>query len=157
VPVVAAGGIADGRGLAAALTLGAAGALIGTRFYAAGESLGHANAKARIVASSGDQTVRTRVFDIARAIDWPQEYTGRAIANDFTRRWHGRESELGQALAAERPRYAAAAEAGDVDTAVVWAGEGLDLVRRVEPAASIVERIVAEAGTALEKATAARL
>jgi len=152
VPVVAAGGIADGRGLAAALALGAAGALIGTRFYAARESLGHANAKARIAAASGDQTVRTRVFDIARAIDWPLEYTGRAIANDLSRRWHGREAGLEAALDSERPRYAAAAAAGDVATSVVWAGEGLDLIHGVEPAAEIMDRLVAEARAALEKA-----
>jgi nitronate monooxygenase len=157
VPVVAAGGIADGRGLAAALTLGAAGALIGTRFYAAAESLGHANAKARIVAASGDQTVRTRIFDIVRAIDWPLEYTGRAIVNDLTARWHGREAELERARPSEQPRYTAAAAAGDVDTAVVWAGEGLDLVRDVEPAATILGRIIDEAASALEKAGNARL
>ena len=157
VPVVAAGGIADGRGLAAALALGAAGALIGTRFYAARESLGHANAKARIVASTGDQTVRTRIFDIARDIDWPREYTGRAIVNDLTQRWHGREEALESALATERPRYFAAAAAGDVNTSVVWAGEGLDLVHDVEPAEAIIERLVAEARAALEKAASFRL
>lgn len=151
VPVVAAGGIADGRGLAAALTLGAAGALIGTRFYACRESLGHANAKAKIVESSGDQTLRTRIFDIARAIDWPLEYTGRAIANDLSRRWHGREAALEAALDEEKQRYVAAAAAGDVDTSVVWAGEGIDLIHGVEPAAEIVERLAAEARAALEK------
>lgn len=157
VPVVAAGGIADGRGLAAALALGAAGVLIGTRFYAAQESLGHANGKARIVAASGDQTLRTRVFDIVRAIDWPLEYTGRAITNDLIRRWHGREAALEAARGTEQPRYAAAAAAGDVDTSVVWAGEGIDLVRAVEPAAAIVDRLVAEARAALEKASGSRL
>lgn len=157
VPVLAAGGIADGRGLAAALTLGAAGVLVGTRFYAAREALGHANAKARLVAASGDQTLRTRVFDVARAIDWPREYTGRAIANDLTQRWHGRETALEAALDAERPRYAAAAASGDVNTAVVWAGEGVDLVRAVEPAADIVNRLVGEARAALDKVSAFRL
>jgi nitronate monooxygenase len=96
--------------------------------------------------------VRTRIFDIARAIDWPLEYTGRAIANDLTRRWHGREADLEAALDSERSRYAAAAAAGDVATSVVWAGEGLDLIHGVEPAAEIVERLVAEARAALEKA-----
>lgn len=157
LPVVAAGGIADGRGLAAALTLGAAGVLVGTRFYAARESLGHANAKARLVAATGDQTVRTRVFDIVRDIDWPLEYSGRAIANDLTRRWHGREGELEASIAGERPRYAAAAAAGDVETSVVWAGEGVDLVHGVEPAEAIVDGFIAEARAALEKAASFRL
>jgi len=157
LPVLAAGGIADGRGLAAALALGAAGALVGTRFMAATESLAHANAKARLAAAGGDDTLRTRVFDIGRAIDWPQEYTGRAVANDFTRRWHGREAGLRADLDAERARYFAAADKGDPDTMVVWAGEGLDLFAQVEPAADIVHRMMAEAEAALDRANAARL
>ena len=73
VPVVAAGDIADGRGLAAALMLGAAGVLIGTRFRAAEESLLPAAAKLRIVHASGDDTLRTKIFDIAADGEWPQE------------------------------------------------------------------------------------
>jgi len=149
LPVVAAGGIADGRGLAAALMLGAAGVLAGTRFFAAAESLGHERAKARIVAAHGDETVRTTVFDIARGIDWPPGYTGRAIGNAFTHRWHGREGALGAAAAREREAYTAAAAAGDFDTAVVFAGECVDLIREVEPAAAIVERMVDEAAARL--------
>lgn len=148
VPVVAAGGIADGRGLAAALTLGASGALLGTRFYAASESLAHPAARARLIAASGDDTLRTRVFDIVRGLDWPVPFTGRAIANDFTRAWHGREADLSSADD-EGARYAAATAAGDYDTAVLWAGEGADFVTSIEPAARILERIVSEAGEAL--------
>ena len=84
VPVAAAGGIADGRGLAAALTLGAGAALIGTRFWATPEALGHANQKALIERSGGDDTLRTRVFDTARGIVWPEPWTGRAIRNTFS-------------------------------------------------------------------------
>src|SRR5262249_42630986 len=75
VVVVAAGGIADGRCLAAALMLGAQGALLGTRFLASEEALTSAFAKAKLVAASGDDTVRTRVFDIVRSFDWPALYT----------------------------------------------------------------------------------
>jgi hypothetical protein len=89
--VVAAGGIADGRGLAAALMLGAAGVLIGTRFHAAEESLLPAAAKLRIVQGSGDDTPRTKIFDIAAAGEWAQEYTGRVLANRFSETWQGRE------------------------------------------------------------------
>jgi nitronate monooxygenase len=71
VPVVAAGGIVDGRGLAAALMLGAEGVLMGTRFYAAEESLVHPAAKARVVGGSGDDTFRTTVFDLARGTETP--------------------------------------------------------------------------------------
>ncbi|MBM3548656.1 MAG: nitronate monooxygenase [Alphaproteobacteria bacterium] len=149
IPVAAAGGIADGRGLAAALVLGAGGVLVGTRFYAATESLGHANAKRRIAEASADATVRTRIFDTARAIDWPDEYTGRALVNDFARQWHGREPALQSAIETEKPRYLAAAAAGDTDTMVVWAGQGLDLIQEVLPAGEIVSRLLTEADRAL--------
>jgi nitronate monooxygenase len=150
VPVVAAGGISDGRGLAAALSLGASGILLGTRFYAAEESLGHPDAKARIAAASGDDTVRTTVFDLVRGIDWPAPFTGRALQNTFTRTWHGRERELVE-QSTERERYAAASRANEYDTAVLWAGEGVDLIDRVEPAARIIERIVSQARVALDR------
>jgi len=144
-PVVAAGGIADGRGLAAALMLGAQGALIGTRFYASAEALGQDRAKQRIVAAHGGETGRTRVFDLIRGYDWPPIYPGRAIRNGFMARWDGRESDLAKALETERAGYQAAARDGDFDTAVVWAGEAVDLIKSVEGASAIVARISAEA------------
>jgi nitronate monooxygenase len=149
VPVVAAGGIADGRGLAAALVLGAAGALIGTRFFATDEALGHANAKARLLEAGGDDTLPTSVFDRVRGRDWPAGYRGRAIANDFTRRWHGHEADLERAMDRERPRFGQAMADGDTDTGVVFAGEGLDLIQSVEPAAAVLGRLVGEAEKSL--------
>ena len=151
LPVVAAGGIADGRGLAAALALGACGALIGTRFFASEEALGFPAAKKRLVEGRGDETVRTTIFDVVRKIDWPKPFTGRALANDFTRRWHGEEAALAAGLEAEHARYQAAAGKGDVDTVVVWAGEGVDLIHAVEPAEAILTRIVAEAEACLAR------
>ena len=71
IPVVAAGGIADGRGLAAALMLGAAGVLMGTRFYASKEAAGAQAAKERIREATGDDTLRSIVFDIFRRNVWP--------------------------------------------------------------------------------------
>ena len=154
--LVAAGGIADGRGLAAALTLGAEGALIGTRFYAARESLGREGAVARILRGSGDDTLRTSIFDIVRGYDWPAPFTGRAIANALTTRWQGQEAALIQAGAAERQAYAEAVAAGDFDRAVTFAGEGIDLIRDVAPAADLVGRLVAEAEAALDRAARLR-
>lgn len=148
-PVIAAGGIADGRGLAAARVLGAAGGLIGTRFFASEEALGHANAKQRIVESRGDDTLRTRVFDIVRGYPWPENITGRTPVNRFSERWHGREAALSADLPRQRPAFWEAMERGDTDTAVVFAGEAVDLISEVEPAAAIVERIVAEASELL--------
>ncbi|MBX3028269.1 nitronate monooxygenase [bacterium] len=145
IPVLGAGGIADGRGLVAALALGAQGILVGTRFAASAEALGLAAAKARLVESGGDATLRTRVFDIVRGLPWPSGWNGRAIRNAFTERWHGREEALQAARDAEQRRYAEAAQAGDLDTALVWAGEGVDLVRDVPPAAAIVAAIAGDA------------
>src|SRR4029453_7039070 len=150
VPVVAAGGITDGRGLAAALMLGADGVLMGTRFYVASESLAAPGAKARVVAASGDETLRTTVFDIARGYTWPKVYTGRAVRNRFSEAWHGREDALARD-AAERARYADAAAGGDADIAVVFAGEGIDLFHAVDPAAAILERVIREAEAALAR------
>lgn len=156
LPVLAAGGIADGRGLAAALMLGAHGAVIGTRFYAATESLANAQAKACLVAADGAQTARTRVFDIVRGYDWPAPYTGRALNNAFTARWDGHEAALQAALAAEQPRYRRATEDGNYDTAVVWAGEAVDLIDDVDTAAAIVARLGGDAAHCL-RAGSARL
>lgn len=152
-PVLAAGGIADGRGLAAALMLGADGALIGTRFYASVEALGSGRAKQRIVEAHGHQTARTRVFDIVRRLAWPEANTGRALSNRFLERWEGREAELAAALDAEHPAYLEAARNADTDTAVVWAGEVVDLVKDVERAATLVARIGTEASARLGMGT----
>jgi nitronate monooxygenase len=144
-PVVAAGGIADGRGLAAALMLGAEGALMGTRFYATPEALGKDRGKSRIVEARGDQTARTTLFDIVRGLAWPAGFPGRALRNDFMARWDGREHDLANALDVEQPAYHAASEAADFNTAVVWASAAVDLIHSVESAGAIVARISAEA------------
>ncbi len=156
LPVVAAGGIADGRGLAAALTLGAAGVLIGTRFMASREALSSDAMRQRLIAATGDQTLRTTIFDAVRGFAWPTPFTGRALANDFTARWHGREEELQGALDGEAARYRAASEAGDLETALTWSGEGVDLIADAPPAAELVERLVAEAEAALTAAAGLR-
>lgn len=145
IPVLAAGGIADGRGLAAALMLGASGALVGTRFWATPEALGHDNAKELLTRSSGDATLRTRIFDIIRELDWPPGYSGRALANNFTARWHGREAELAGRIGTEKERFWSAMRAGDTGTAVVFAGEGVDLIHDIRPAAQILHDIAGEA------------
>ncbi|WP_029421268.1 NAD(P)H-dependent flavin oxidoreductase [Alicyclobacillus macrosporangiidus] len=154
IPVLAAGAVADGRGLVAALAFGAAGVLVGTRFYAAAEALGHPAAKARLVMSGGDDTVRTRVFDIVRDTGWPERYPGRALRNRLYEEWNGREDELRAKLDEVRPAYQAAVAAGDFDTAVVWAGEGIDLIHDVEPAGEIVRRMVLYAEACLSRVNA---
>jgi nitronate monooxygenase len=157
VPVLAAGGIADGRGIAAALMLGAEGVCMGTRFAASAEAAGHANTKQRIVAARSDETVLTHVFDIALGSAWPQNFAGRALRNDFTERWHGQERELEQSLQAERATVAAAMAAGDTTLAPVYAGEASGLIHDVQPAAEIIQSIFADAEAILRHRTAALL
>ncbi len=152
-PVLAAGGIADGRGLAAALMLGACGALVGTRFYASEESLAHERAKQRIAQARDQATARTRVFDIVRGLGWPEAYTGRALRNRFMDRWHGREAELARGPEAKAGEYRDAVTNGDFDTAAVWAGENVDLIQGVERAPALVEQIAAEAEVLLRRAS----
>jgi nitronate monooxygenase len=148
-PVAAAGGVADGRGLAAALMLGADGALVGTRFYATQEAMGPQGAKERIVEGSGDKTIRSILFDIARQNVWPAPYTGRVLRNEFSEKWRGREAELMQHQADEAARYNKARDAGDFETAAVIAGEGVDMISDIPPAKEVVDRMVKEASALL--------
>jgi nitronate monooxygenase len=149
IPIVAAGGIADGRGLAAALMLGAAGVLMGTRFYATQDSAGAQAAKERIRAAAGDDTLRSIVFDISRRNVWPAPYTGRCLRNAHADRWYGREIELMRNLDEESPKYAAAREAGDFDIAAVIAGEAAGLIHDIPSARDVIERVVRKASALL--------
>jgi nitronate monooxygenase len=145
VPVAAAGGIADGRGLAAMMMLGASGVLLGTRFYASQECDGAEEAKRRICAASNGNSVRGIIFDLSRNNVWPAPFTGRCLINDHARRWMGREVELLQNISAVAAEYAAAKAAGNFDIAAVIAGEAVGLIHDIPPAAEIVDRIVIEA------------
>jgi nitronate monooxygenase len=148
IPVVAAGGIADGRGLAAALALGAAGVLMGTRFTASREALWDQAMKAATLAAGGDQTEQTRVFDIVRGAPWPAIYPGRALRNAFSARWNGREDALAVDQKRQEEAYLATAP-DDFATRVVWAGEGVDLVKDMPAASEIIERIITQAASTL--------
>jgi nitronate monooxygenase len=147
--LVAAGGIADGRALAASLMLGADGVLIGTRLWAADEALVHPRHHQAIVESDGDSTIRSTVGDVVRGLDWPAGFTMRMRRNAFTDRWHGDEEALAANAAIEGPRYRAAFADGDPDNAGVVFGEAAGLIHAIEPAAAIVERIVDEAAQLL--------
>jgi nitronate monooxygenase len=150
IPVVAAGGIADGRGLAAALALGAAGVCMGTRFTASRESLWDLAMKSATLAGGGDQTEQTRVFDVVRGAPWPAIYPGRALRNAFSARWNGREDELAADQPEQEKGYLATA-VDDFSTRVVWAGEGVDLINDIPSASEIIERVVADAMATLTK------
>ncbi|MGW4122726.1 NAD(P)H-dependent flavin oxidoreductase [Nocardia sp. NPDC004711] len=155
VPVLAAGGIADGRGLAAALTLGAAGALIGTRFQASIETLADPFVGKAIVEGRGENTERSSVLDIVRDANWPPEYTARTLPHPILDQWRGRESELIGDEDARRA-YRTAVASGELPPTPVWASEAVDLIDSVQPAADLVGAIAAEAEAALARAAAGR-
>jgi len=124
---------------------------MGTRFYASREAAGHDEAKRRIVAGSGDDTLRSIVFDITRRNVWPAPYNGRVMRNAHAEKWLGRETELMQDVEGEATRYAAARESGDFDTAAVIAGEAVGLIHDLPDAGEIVTRTVAQAENLLQK------
>jgi nitronate monooxygenase len=150
-PVLGAGGIADGRGLAAALMLGASGVVMGTRFYATHEAAGAPTAKERIRAATGDDTQRSIVFDISRRNVWPAPFTGRCLRNTHLDRWFGREVELLRHQEEESERYAAARRENDFDIAAVIAGESSGLIRDITSAREVVEGVMREASVLLAR------
>ncbi|ORV85658.1 oxidoreductase [Mycobacterium interjectum] len=150
--VVAAGGVADGRSLAAALALGADGALVGTRFWATPEALVSPLAQQRAIGASGDETVRTRVYDVVRRLDWPGEYTVRALGNAFLDTWHGNEEQLSGSVAEAVEAFETATAAEDFDTAAIIIGEAVGRVRQVRPVADVVAEMVGEAARILKPA-----
>jgi NAD(P)H-dependent flavin oxidoreductase YrpB (nitropropane dioxygenase family) len=165
-PVVAAGGIADGAGLAAALALGAAGAWIGTRFLAADEVAIHPRYRERLFAASEADTVHTSLFDVG----WPAA-PHRVLRNATLEAWEA----AGRPASGARPsegeviargpgggpmlRYQSATPGagatGDIDALSLWAGQGVSQVRRLQPAAEIVRELVQEATDAIARLAAA--
>lgn len=143
--VLAAGGVTDGRGLAASLALGADGVLVGTRFWAAGEAAISRAAQRHALQVGGDDTIRQHVYDIVRGKRWPSAYSGRVLRNDFVDKWHRREAELAQHLDQARSEYQSGVAAEDYRTANLIVGEGIGQVRSVESVADIIESMVAQA------------
>lgn len=143
--VLAAGGIADGRGLAAALSLGADGVLVGTRFWASTEALVSPRAHERAVKANGHDTIRTRVYDVVRQLDWPAEYNVRALSNSFLEAWHGNEAQLLACLPDAVNTFQKAVIADDFDVVQILVGEAVGLIDDVRPAGEIVRQMVQDA------------
>jgi nitronate monooxygenase len=143
LPVLAAGGIASGRGLAAVLAAGAEGALIGTALLASPEAFGPDYAVDKLIEARANDTVYTNVFDQARHQPWPDRWHGRALANDFTRRWHG--------AGAGSDEIAAAYDPADPAVGLVYAGEAAGLVRERRAAGQVVAQIAREAEELLSR------
>jgi nitronate monooxygenase len=154
IPVVAAGGIADGRGLAAVLMLGAAGAWLGTRFVASDEWGGGAWEQQAVLAASADDTIRTAVYDQVRGATFPPGIADRVLRNRFNTTWDGRTPEIDAWRADLQRELEAGAQAQDPGVVDISAGVAAGLIGSLEPAGVIVHRIVAEAEHLLRQRSA---
>nr|WP_051989627.1 nitronate monooxygenase [Gordonia soli] len=134
LPVLAAGGVASPRSLAAVLAAGAAGAWIGTALSATVESLAPAEAKDTLVAARADETVLTRAYDVIEGWPWPARFLNRVVRNGFTDRW----TDGVDALEADDALRADAAAAAPP---AVDAGVGVGRIDSVEPVAAILARL----------------
>ncbi|MEL7198791.1 MAG: nitronate monooxygenase [Pseudomonadota bacterium] len=143
--LLAAGGISDGRGLAAAIVLGADGALIGSRLWAANESLAPSAAIERAIAANGDATARSGVFDILREKSWPSQFNFRALRNRLHREWENRITELRADPLSAIAEYQTGVQDGDFDRAHVTVGEGVGLIHNKSSAREIICEIDAKA------------
>ena len=155
VPVVLAGGVGSGRGLAGALAMGAAGVVMGTRFKATLEFTATASQKQAIVGSDGSNTLADPLFDAPYPFTWPAGIVGRAMRSRFSEEWAGRTGEV-RAKAKTYPLlFGMVMELGqDPATEINWAGESSGLVHEVLPAAEVVQRTVSEAQRLLRAAVA---
>lgn len=148
IPVIAAGGIAHGRGLAAALMLGAAGVLVGTRFYATVEALSTPQARDPLLAATGDDMCRTTIYDQLRRYPWPQGHTMSVLSNALTDQFEDTELDIlhrEEAMA----RYWRAVAARDYSIANVTAGQAAGLVNAVLPAADVITGMAQQAARTL--------
>ena len=150
IPVLAAGGVADGRGLAAALALGADGVLLGTRFLATDEAPIAKGFKQAILDSDGHDTLVTDIPDVASGQTWPGAYV-RVRRNRFIEEWMGRDNELRRRRAEVSAQIREAAQAGDPDRGAVMIGQTAGLIDRIEPAGDLVRQISRDAEAILRE------
>lgn len=148
VLLLAAGGVATGRQVSAAIVLGADGALIGTRFWATKECLAPQGAKDAAIKATGDDTARTSIFDVLRQIAWPAPFNFRALRNSLHRKL---ETDPNFAVdpSAAIAEFQQGAKEGDFEKAQVTVGECVGLCGDLPEAGELVKRIVAEAEEAL--------
>ncbi|KAI0372799.1 2-nitropropane dioxygenase [Pilatotrama ljubarskyi] len=147
-PILAAGGIASGIQVAAYLTAGASGAVLGTRFLLTPESPYSSTQKAILQAAKSHQTVRSLAFDLARGTNnWPEGVDGRGIRNKIVE-----DIEVGVDPQTVQERFRRAAQASDPNYLLVWSGQGITLINEIKPAKEIVEELHGEILHALQRA-----
>ena len=149
--LIAAGGIADGRGLAAALMLGADAVLVGSRFWASAEALTPRSHTNKAIGVSGDESIRTKALDALRGVPWPREFSFRILRNKLTDAWADREDEAFRSFGTLSAKYAQARKEEDLETVAVICGEVAGLLKDRPHAAAIVESMVAQAADLLRK------
>jgi nitronate monooxygenase len=135
LPVVAAGGIANRRGLAAVLAAGAVGAWVGSAFLACTETSGSVEARKRIIAAGDGETIYTHAFDAGLQLDWPPEVGGRAIRNQFSHEWHDRDGVSQEGV----DSMTAAVRNQDYEIAPIWAGQGIALLDREQTVRGVID------------------
>ena len=155
-PVVAAGGIASPRGVAAVLAAGAQGAWIGTALLLCPESDTTEAAQARIRAARETDTILTPLFDRVNRLAWPSEFPGRALKNEFTERWHGREAEL-MSSAEEIKLFRMAADRKDYNITSIFAGQAVGMLHEQRSAGEVVAWLGAGAEAILRESAGAIL
>jgi nitronate monooxygenase len=143
--LIAAGGIADGRGLAAALMLGADGVVVGSRLWASAEALTPKAHTDKAMGKTGDSTIRTKVLDALRGVPWPREYSYRFLKNKLTDEWADREAEAFRAFGTLSAKYVQARAQNDLDTLAVTCGEAVGLLKDRPTAESIVNSMAVQA------------
>ncbi|WP_454560733.1 NAD(P)H-dependent flavin oxidoreductase [Mycobacterium haemophilum] len=138
VPVLAAGGIASPRSLAAVLAAGASGAWVGTRLAACPEALTGDGSRRALIAAQPTDTAVTRVFDVAMGLPWPARFPSRVLANDFVARWAGNEDALAADRAA-RAGLVASIAVDDCRIAPVDAGQGVGMIGDDASVSEVIE------------------
>jgi nitronate monooxygenase len=151
--LIAAGGIADGRGLAAALMLGADAVVVGTRLWASAEALTPKPHTDKAIGTTGDSTIRSRSLDALRGVPWPNEYSLRHLRNKLSDAWADREADASGAFGSLAEEYAEARARNDLDMVAVMCGEVVGLLKERPSAESIVKSMVTEAAALLHNAS----
>ncbi|MFN4057141.1 MAG: NAD(P)H-dependent flavin oxidoreductase [Roseinatronobacter sp.] len=144
--LLAAGGIADGRGLAAAFILGADGVLMGSRLWASTEALVPTGFHDAATNATGDTTLRTRAPDAARLLDWPDPFTIHVLRSAFTDRWHKAPAALRFDQAA-REAFTQTQAKGCATNGAPVMGEAVGLITSIAPAAPLLDQITTQAAT----------